>query len=231
MRRFVHLLMFSLVASTSFVGRADARISNKNAALLSLVLPGLGQYKLGDTRMAGIFAGVEGLSLGSYITFRREESLRRESQALFAEIHARVHIQGQPDGFDRDVGSYISSDEFNRNIVLFNAENIYAGAPDSSRVALVKKFLDQYSYTGSQAWGWDTNDNRIQYLVILKSGLSANQNGHYALGILVANHLLSAVDALRPRRENDEKLGLWQAVPSLQLRPDNSPTLTWSASF
>ncbi len=211
--------------------QARAGISNGRAALLSLLVPGLGQYKLGDGRMAAVFAGVEGATLVSYITFRRQVALRRDSQELYARIHARVDIHGTAEGYDRDVGSYLSSDEFNRSVVLFTAENIYAQAPDSVRVGLVKKFVEDNSYTGNSAWRWDNNDSRVQYLVILKSGLNANRNGNYALGLVVANHLLSAVDALRPRHGDDEKVGLWQAVPSLQLKPDASPTLTWSASF
>lgn len=210
---------------------ARAEISPGRAALLSLLVPGLGQYKLGDGRMAAVFAGVEGASLASYITFRRQVALRRDSQELYARIHARVDIQGKAAGYDRDVGSYISSDEFNRNVVLFTAENIFANAPDSVRVGLVKQFVATNSYSGDSAWRWDVNDSRVQYLRILKSGLNANRNGNYALGLVVANHLLSAVDALRPRHGDETKVGVWQAVPALQLRPDASPTLTWSASF
>jgi hypothetical protein len=211
---------------------AGAGTSRGKAALMSLLVPGWGQYKLGSTRMAAVFGGVEVAGWASYLTFRHEVSLRHDSQVLYARIHARVEVDGKGAEYERNIGTFVSSDEYNRAIVLFNAEAIYGDESDPARrVALIRDYVQRNSYTGAQAWNWDSNDNRIEYLKLLKSGLSANRNGNFALGVVVANHLLSAADALRPRRAPAEKLGLWDAVPSLALRGDGSPALVWSTGF
>ncbi len=211
---------------------AGAEMTRGKAALLSLLVPGLGQYKLGDTRMAAVFGTVEAAGWVSYVTFRRQVALRHDSQVLYAKIHAGVDVGGGDANYERDVGSFLSSDEYNRAVVLFDAEAAYAGETDPvKRIQLVKDYVRHYSYTGNRTWNWDSNDSRIQYLVLLKSGLSANRDGNFAFGVVVANHLLSAADALRPRHARGEKLGLWDAVPSVSLRGDGSPALTWSTGF
>ena len=211
---------------------AGAETSRGKAALMSLLVPGLGQYRLGSTRMAAVFGGVEAAGWISYIAFRREVSLRHDSQVLYARIHGRVEVGGTGADYERNVGTFVSSDEYNRAIVLFNAEAIYGDETDPARrLQLIRDYVRINSYSGAQAWNWDSNDNRIEYLKILKSGLSANRNGNYALGVVVANHLLSAADALRPRHAPGEKIGLWDAVPSVALRGDGSPALVWSAGF
>ncbi|HVP37968.1 MAG TPA: hypothetical protein VMS93_02175 [Candidatus Saccharimonadales bacterium] len=225
-------LALAALAAGAGVRPAVADPTRGQAALMSLLVPGLGQYRLGDHRMATVFGGVEVGGWAAYVTFRHEVNLRHDSQVLYAKIHARVDVSGQGDTYERDVGSFISSDEYNRSVALFNAEALYGGEPDpAQRVRLIQDYVQQHSYTGSQAWRWDSNDSRIDYLKLLKSGLSANRNGNFALGVLVANHLLAAADALRPRHAAGEKLGLWDAVPALTLRGDGTPALVWSAGF
>ena len=95
----------------------------------------------------------------------------------------------------------------------------------------MQEFVDQNSYTGSQAWAWDSNESRVHYLRILKSGLNANKNGNLAAGVVVANHLLAAADAFRPQHASGEKVGLWNAVPSLSFQNGGPLVVTWSVGF
>ncbi|MBI5835667.1 MAG: hypothetical protein HZB25_00335 [Candidatus Eisenbacteria bacterium] len=232
MRSVCACLAFACLAGALRPEPARAETTRGRAALMSLLLPGWGQSKLGDTRMAAVFGGVEAAGWISYITFRRQVALRHDSQVLYAKLHARVDVDGKGATYERDVGSFLNSDEFNRAVVLFNAEAIYAGEADPARrLELIRNFVRLNSYSGSDGWNWDTNASRIEYLKILKSGLSANRNGNFAFGAVVANHLLSAADALRPRRARGEKLGVWDVVPSVALRADGSPALVWSAGF
>ena len=223
------LLLAGLAAAPA---PARCEVNRGRAALMSLLVPGWGQYKLGSTRMAAVFGTMEAAGWIGYITFHHEESLRHDSEVLMARVHARIDVEGRGADFERDVGSYINSEEYNREVVLFNAEAIYGGVTDpAQRIQLVHDYVSRHSYGGGSAWQWDTNDSRVQYLVLQKSSLSAHRNGNYALGLVVANHLLAAADALRPRRSAGEKLGLWDAVPSVGLRGDGSPALVWSIGF
>jgi hypothetical protein len=211
---------------------ASAVPSRGQAALMSLLVPGLGQLRLGDTRMAGVFGGAEVASLTAYITFRREVSLRHDSQVFFAQRHAGAD-PGPADGnFERDLGTFVSSDEYNRFVVLYNAEVIYQDVTDPvQRVQLVQAYIQKNNYQGPQTWNWDSNDNRITYLNIYKSRLNANKNGNLAFGLLLANHLLSAADAMRPRHAEGEKLGVWDAVPAVTLPFGGATRLTWSLRY
>ena len=224
------LLVSSFTALAA--GPASATPTRGQAALMSLLVPGLGQLRLGDTRMAGIFGGAEVASLTAFITFRREVSLRHDSQVFFAERHAGVNPGPSGGNFERDIGTFVSSDEYNRFVVLYNAEVIYQDVTDPvQRLQLVQEYIQKNNYQGPNTWSWDSNDDRITYLNIYKSRLNARKNGNLAFGLLLANHLLSAADALRPRHAAGEKLGVWDAVPAVSLPVGGAARLTWSLRF
>jgi hypothetical protein len=232
--RFGRILLLLLIAAPAgpAVRTASATPTRGQAALMSLLLPGLGQLRLGDRRLAGVFGGAEVAGLTAYITFRREVSLRHDSQVFYATRHAGADPGPEGGNFERDLGTFVSSDEYNRFVVLYNAEVIYQDVTDPvARLQQVQAYLAANSYQGSQSWNWDSNDNRITYLAIYKSRLNAARNGNLAFGFLLANHLLSAADALRPRHAPGEKLGLWDAVPAVSLREGGAPSLTWSLRF
>ncbi len=231
--RISSALLLVMVALGCAAPRAATASERGKAAMMSLLLPGWGQAHLGDRTMAQVFGAAEVASLAGVVTFSRQITLRRDSQYLFARLHAVADVAPYGAAFERQVGEYLSNSEFNRQEVLYQAEIYYAEELDPARrIQLIQQFVERYSYQGAQSWNWDFNDNRVEYLKLLKARLGSQRNRNFAFGLLVANHLLAAADAFRPRHPADTHVGLWDAVPMLSADPlGGQAKLQWAVHF
>jgi len=96
-------------------GRGDTGRKVK-AGLLSLILPGAGQFYNGDQQKAYIFAGVEAAVWASYLTFDVMGDHRAEDYREYAGIYADAGPSGS-DQYWRAVGRYMDSDAYNESIL------------------------------------------------------------------------------------------------------------------
>ncbi|NOX38702.1 MAG: hypothetical protein GXO78_14325 [Calditrichaeota bacterium] len=162
--------------------------SGARAILLSLILPGAGEWSLGHRRMAKIFLGAEvALWAGYFGSLAYAEVLRRDYQT-FAALHAGVNPAGKDDQYWIDIG---------------NANNIY----DFNEKRLVQRNLDAvYMNTREYYWQWDAEENRYRYVDLRLKQHRWKRRATFVIGGMILNRILSTVDVIRIiRKEKKER--------------------------
>jgi hypothetical protein len=159
--------------------------------LLSLLLPGLGEHYLGHTGRAKAFFVAEGAIWTSFGVFRVQGNHRERLYREYAEVFAGVPPRDD-DAFYRTIGNFIASDgPFSANEqVRRQARVTYPNDTGKQQ-----EFYEEFAYTGDDAWSWENEDRFEQYRGMRSAALDAFHRSELSLGLLVANRLLSVIDA------------------------------------
>ncbi len=161
------------------------------AALKSLILPGWGQLSTGHKTQAGVFLGLEAASWASWITFKRQGSLREDSYISTARLYADIDLNGQDERIRRYVGQYQSEEVYNQYVVRREAA-FFIEDPDEQA-----QYIAENSLGGAQTWSWDLYDDFLRYRDQRQSSEAAYHNAEFVVGFALANRLVSAVMAAR----------------------------------
>lgn len=191
------LLIVCILYATS-ANAQDASKSKRNAILLSLAVPGLGQAYAGNWNRARIYFAVEALTWAGFAAFRIYGGWRSDDYRTFAADRAGVALSGQSDTYFKHIGLFSSSDAFNQDqrLTLREQATIYAG---------------------NNSWDWISESDLKQYQSIRKSSQRARVRSYYLTGFAFAARLASAIDVRR-------SLPASNYLPSLNLYtpPDGS---------
>jgi hypothetical protein len=173
----------------------------KLAMLYSLILPGLGQQYLGHSGRAKIFYVAEGAIWTSFAVFRIQGNHREDLYKEFAAINAGPK-ERDDDDFYRTIGNFVSSDgPFSANEeVRRQARALFPDDRDAQ-----DQYFEDHAYTGDDAWEWESEDAQQRFGEMRTSSLDAYHRSELAVGLLVANRLVSVLDVglLAARRKND----------------------------
>ena len=144
----------------------------------SLVLPGWGEYSLGNQIRGRIFVLSETTLfiaiLGSHFISKRQQT---EYRAYAAE-HAGISPVGKDRQFWVDIGNYSS-------LLAFNEEHLRW-----------RDFNALYEDNDTWTWAWDSNDNRERFENMRIASDSWMLRSSFFIGGVVLNHIVSAIDAL-----------------------------------
>ncbi|HED11644.1 MAG TPA: hypothetical protein ENJ10_13210 [Caldithrix abyssi] len=195
-------------ASAMPAGTREGTKSTGVALLLSLVLPGAGEYYAGETGQAQFFLGVEIAAWGALL-FNNSyyNSLRSDYQA-YAGVHAGVKGSG-----DKDDQFWIDIGKFD-DVYAFNEKRLQDRRPERL-------------YDPEQTvWQWDATDNRLTYdLKRLKASAIKDRRLIYASAILL-NHLVSAVNSIRLTRRHNNRLARGAEYRFFVDTPGSAPAVT-----
>jgi hypothetical protein len=166
---------------------ADNTLDQKKAFLLSLVIPGLGQYYAGSQGYAKLFFSTELAVWGMYYYNTTMKQSTRDNYYVFAALHAGAHFSGQTESYIGSVGAYASSFEY-------NIRQLTRESPTQ--------------YTGTMVWEWDNETNRSQFKKLRERELDYENNMKYCVAGLVCNHLISAFHASKIVRQPNNSSSL-----------------------
>jgi hypothetical protein len=165
--------------------------------LQSLTVPGWGQATLGRRTAAGVFATVEVAIWVSFTSFRVQEQMRREAYRQTALLGAGIDLTGRDEEFRRIVGSFSSSDEYNLYVVSRDAANIYLRDVYNPNMDGYRAYIEENSLRGADAWNWSTRAAFDRYGAQRKDAQRAAIRANSALGLAIANRIVSALHAAR----------------------------------
>ena len=172
--------------AAQMVPSAPPKKSVPKAFLLSLLLPGTGQFYSQAPGRGLVFASTETAILSTYIGFRLYSDWKEEDYQLFAAAHAGVDPRGKSVDYYEDISLYMSMEEYNRQQLLDYRE-------------------EAELYSGSDFWEWDENRSRQEFDSLLRASSNARDNAIIMTGLGLLNHLLSAVDAARTARNYNKR--------------------------
>ena len=160
---------------------APSKKSVPKAFLLSLLLPGAGQFYAQAPGRGLLFAGTETAIVSTYAGFRLYSGWKEEDYQIYAAAHAGVDPAGKSVDYYEDISLYMSMEEYNRQQLLDYRETAEL-------------------YSGSDFWEWDEDRSRREFDSLLRASSNARDKAVILTGLGLLNHLLSAVDAARTAR-------------------------------
>ena len=160
--------------------------------LRSLTLPGWGQATLGHRTSAVFFGLTETAVWGTFTAFRLQVAMRQDAFLRTARLQAGIDLGGRDEEWRRIVGSFDSSDDYNRLVVARDAANLYYDDPVAYRA-----YIAEHSLKGADAWNWASPADQERYRSQRKSAQRASQRANTTLAVAVANRIVSALHAAR----------------------------------
>ena len=187
----------------------NAPISPTRAALYSLLLPGLGDYKLDNKGRATAFFAAEGLIWISYGVFQVQGHQREDDYQQLAVQFAGVSRTGHSDDFYARVREFDNSDQYEADVKntgrqdLFNPNDLESINPDALEAYYVDNRVSDF-----EPWTWQSLEKRVQYSETRSASKTSYRRSDYMLAAAVANRLVSAVVAYTAARNVEpQKVG------------------------
>ncbi len=176
--------------------------SPQKAFLLSLLLPGAGQFYNESKTKAKIFVGSEASLWLGFLALRSVGSWKKSDYKNYAVEHAGINPDGKDDKFYERMTFYDDRDQYNQFTRLFNGP----AAP-------------VYPETDYWNWEWDSSNIRAEYRDLRNQSKNAYRRSLYLLGLAGLNRILSAVEAFRGAKKfnrlkafEQEQIGLHPGV-------------------
>ena len=160
---------------------AGAGKSDKSVLLgvvLSLVLPGAGEWYADNLSTGKYFMGADGVLWLSYAGISLRGSWIRNDTRLFATQHAGVVMSGKEEQFEVDLGNFQSTDDYNQ-------------------AKLRNREFDLLYQQPEYQWNWDAEKHRLAYRSLRIRSDEYFQNAKFVIGALVVNRIISAFSAWR----------------------------------
>ncbi|UCG60629.1 MAG: hypothetical protein JSV52_09860 [Candidatus Zixiibacteriota bacterium] len=164
------------------------RVSIAKAALLSALLPGLGEYHIGNRTKARYFFGAEALTWASFVAFRMYGSWKKDDLIRFAAQYANADLEGKSDDFLDWVGFYSDIYEFNTRGRV--------GDPD-------RPYLQD---TPENHWVWISPEYQAAYRDLKNSSREAYRKADFMIGVAIVNRVISVIDAIRDAKRANRQL-------------------------
>ncbi|MBI5169609.1 MAG: hypothetical protein HZA61_08990 [Candidatus Eisenbacteria bacterium] len=165
--------------------------------LRSLTVPGWGQATMGRRTSAKWFVAAEAGVWTAFGAFRAQEVMRRESAMRTARLAAGIDLRGRDEEFQRIVGSFVSSEEYNLLVVARDAANIYLLDPYHPDMEGYRAYVAAHSLSGADAWNWGSLESFRKYSAQRKDANRAGLRANTAIAVGIANRIASAIHAAR----------------------------------
>ncbi len=148
------------------------------ALLLSLLLPGAGEYYAGETGQARLFFGLEAAAWAAWLFNRSYYYSLRKDYRAYAATHAALGDGVKDDQFWIDIGKF-------DDVYAFNEKRLQDRRPD--------RLYDP----DELGWQWDDHENRLTYDRHRLRATGIKDRQIIFASAIVLNHLVSAVNGLR----------------------------------
>lgn len=186
--------------------------SRGKAFLFSFLLPGAGEYYLGRKGLAKTFFFTEVALWATYISFNRYSDWKRDDMYALAASHADADIDGKPSQYFVDLGNYMDVYQYN----------------DAKQ--RMGEFFNVYD-VDTYYWSWDTATNRKEFEDLRISSDRAHDRANFTIGAILANHVISAIDAVWQSNRYNKELHSSGVSIHLDSRPGQMLGLSLAKRF
>jgi hypothetical protein len=177
---------------------------NQKAMVASVLIPGTGEWLLGDKTKSEIFLWLDGAIWLSYGGLSWLGNSKENNARLFAKASAGADLNQKKEEYYRLLENYRNSDEYN-TVIMREARNIY---PDS--VEAQKEYLAKHGYYGEAEWKWASDSARFTYFYQRRSVRITLHQAGLVLGGALINRFVSFLDCalFTPDRVLGKKMGI-----------------------
>ncbi|MFO7914382.1 MAG: hypothetical protein R6U43_01665 [Candidatus Krumholzibacteriales bacterium] len=160
----------------------------------NVLLPGLGQRKMGQRMRSRIYFFLEGAAWVGLGTFFWQKMARTGAYEEYAVAYAGVEEKGLSEDYYETIGNFMSSDGpggYNE-YVMREARDLYY--PDQEAI---QDYYEANALTGDQSWRWLSESTYDKYNSLRKGANSSERRAVYSLFFMLGLRLISNIDAVR----------------------------------
>ncbi|MBD3256921.1 hypothetical protein GF377_00715 [candidate division GN15 bacterium] len=169
-------------------GDRTGRKSVFKAAALSALVPGGGQYYVGNKKTAYYFFAAEALTWIGYASFKIYSNWKEDDYIRYAAIHADARLEGKSDDFVDLVGFYDDIDQYNSLARAFDPEREYLRD------------------TPENHWRWASDAERFEFRHLKNRSREADRRAEFMIGVAVVDRIISVIDAVRASRKHNRQM-------------------------
>jgi hypothetical protein len=173
------------VSEASQVAGAQLNPSSAKAFLLSLVLPGAGEFYAGSKKSGLIFLSAEIALWSGCGAFRTYGDWKKEDYRLYAAGHAGVDLSAKDHAYFVDIENYSDLQDFN------------------DAKLRQRDLRGMYPEDGAYSWSWDSDESRMRFKSLRLSSDRAYNRSFIVIGVIVVNHIISGIDAVRVAKKKE----------------------------
>lgn len=186
------------------------------AIIYSLLLPGMGELYAGNYSSGMYFTIADAVFWGGVAGFNIYGNWQESNYRSFAESKGNADLTGKDEDYFSNLGLYVDIYEYNRTQEL-------------------NRNFDEIYDVETHHWDWKSNDRRSEYRSMWTSSESAFNNIRFAVGALIVNRIVSAINAVRLVSAYNNKVEdmQWNVSVGMTNYPNlpSSLNLNFSASF
>lgn len=158
------------------------------AAALSALVPGAGQYYVGNRTKARYFFVGEALTWVGFAAFKIYGNWKEDDYIRFAARHANAQLDDKSDEFRDLVGFYQDIDEYNTFGRVFDPERPYlVDSPENH-------------------WRWQSFEDRETYRHLKNRAGEADRRAEFMIGVAIVSRIVSTIDAIRDARKINKQI-------------------------
>ncbi len=162
--------------------------NNQKAMVASALIPGTGEWLLGDKTKAEIFLWLDGAIWLSYAGLSFYGNSKENDARLFAGKEAGADLNQKKEEYYRLLENYDNSEEYNA-LVMRDARYQYPNSVEAQ-----KEYLAENGYFGDAAWDWSSDSARFTYFYKRRSARVTLHQAGLVLGGALINRLVSFLD-------------------------------------
>ena len=205
----------TLKEKTGFRGK-----SRTKAIILSLLVPGAGEYYIGQKRKARYFFVAEAINIIGFISYKVAADWKRDDMICYGATYAGASMDGKSDLFYDMMGYYTNNEHYNSEGRVGDPWRPYY--PDN----------DEYH------WQWQSTEEMATFKSLKDREGQLIQRSKFMLGLAVVNRIVSVIDvALSSRHLKSGSSGEFSQQNDSRLEFSINPTsvnqqvaLTWHTS-
>tara|TARA_Y100000758_G_scaffold299154_1_gene261370 strand:+ start:491 stop:1099 length:609 start_codon:yes stop_codon:yes gene_type:complete len=169
------ILVVLLVLNSLLCGQMSSSAKYK---LQSLILPGMGELKMGHEKIAQSFFIREAALWMVCIGGMKASSWYENDYRSFAALHAGINMDAKNYIFAVNMGHYDSFTEYN------------------TTKARKRQVNEMYTEGQGNEWQWDSPENRIHFDKMRIQSVIYGKYASFAIGGLVLHRLISLIDVI-----------------------------------
>ena len=162
-------------------------ISPLKSALFSLLVPGSGEYMIGAKNRAYMFFTLESGLLLSLAGFKIHKNSLIDDYRIYAHQNAYADFRRSDEDYWSAVELYMSRESYIESL-LREARRIYPDDPDKQW-----EYVESHAISGE--WNWPDKNTWFRFQDMRKMVRVTDNRLKVTLGVLIVNHVASALDA------------------------------------
>lgn len=190
---------------------------------MSTVLPGSAELVLGKTTRGGVMIAADLIAILAWTGYGNDVKDFTNGYKLYASQYAGVPVNNN-DRYYQHIQQYYGSSDFNafQEMMARNYYLIYNYDPES-----FAEYLANNLYTDDEGWQWQSPEHQQQFKSIRRKRQKAKMYQNLALGALILNRAVSAVDALFLSGKSEHT----QLPVFFSVSPDRALLINYSLEF